>query len=244
MERSRVPSIRNVAKEADTSLRNHYPEKHSQIIAVFKCKTVSEALTESDEVATGAVKTALLATLAILLPDMRKKLQGLTRTPLGETKEDVNSYLEVVIKSGVATDARREMLYVLGNTGIGKTSLTETYKAFVEKPDKTPESFLTQDHPQLLKTRIAEVHKDAMLPQIHNRTVCVGGTLRKEKMGENIVLVRIDNNPDEESQREREIDKCLLKIIDFGGHQVISISETASYKISSGIYKLFQTLPP
>ena len=154
----------------------------------------------------------------------------------------MNSYLEAVIKSGVATDARREMLYVLGNTGIGKTSLTETYKAFVENPDKTPESFLTQDHPQLLKTRIAEVHKDAILPQILN------GTLQLEKMGEDtedIQLVRFGNNRGEESLSEQEMDKCLLKIIDFGGHQVIKNTVPASNKSSSsGVHKLFQTLSP
>ena len=227
MERSRVPSIRNVAKEADTSLRNHYPEKHSQIIAVFKCKTVSEALTESDEVATGAVKTALLATLAILLPDMRKKLQGLTRTPLGETKEDVNSYLEAVIKSGVATDAHREMLYVLGNTGSGKTSLTDTYKAFVKEPGETPESCLTEDRPQSLATRIAEVsevsevRKNAILPEILNEEI-------EKEVIENIKLVRFRNNSIGEILSRKEMSKCLLKIIDFGGHQVISFLVPAS----------------
>ena len=156
-----------------------------------------------------------MVTLAILLPNMREELQGLTSTPLGETKEDVNSYLEAVIKSGVATDAHREMLYVLGNTGIGKTSLTETYKAFVENPDKPPESFLAQDHPQLLKTRIAEVHKDAMLPKIMN------GTTKIEEEG-GILLVSFANTsqPDSDSPA---MDKCLLKIIDFGGHQVVLV---------------------
>ena len=187
-----------------------YPEIHSQVKTVFKCDSVSEALTKSEEV----VQTALLATLAILLPDMREELQELTSTPLGETREDVNSYLEAVIKSGVATDAHREMLYVLGNTGTGKTSLTGTYKAFLEMPDKLPEAILTEGHPELLKTRIAEVHKDTILPQISSETLQT-----EEKDGVLLVRFKSDSvsNADHDGQ---EMDKCFLKIIDFGGHQV------------------------
>ena len=175
------------------------------------CESVSEALTKSDEV----VQTALLATLAILLPnDMREQLQELTSTPLGETKEDVNSYLEAVIKSGVATDAHREMLYILGNTGIGKTSLT---KSFLERPDN-PESILTQDHPEQLKTRIAEVHKDTMLPQISSETIQT-----EEKDG--VLLVRFKSDSVSDADHDgKEMDKCFLKIIDFGGHQVLGTS--------------------
>ena len=166
---------------------------------MFKCDSVSEALTKSDEV----VQTALLATLAVLLPDMREELQELTCTPLGETREDVNSYLE-------ATDAHREMLYILGNTGIGKTSLT---KSFLERPDN-PESILTQDHPEELKTRIAEVHKDTMLPQISSETIQT-----EEKDGVLLVRFKSDSVPDTHHDGQ-EMDKCFLKIIDFGGHQV------------------------
>ena len=165
----------------------------------------------------GVVFTALLATLATLLPDLREGFQGLTNTPLGKTREDVNSYLEAVIKSGVATDANREMLYILGNTGTGKTSLTETYKSFLEDPNKDPTSVLSEDSPHLLRTRIAEVHKDAILPQIKTKTIQT-----EEK--DDITLVRFKNNPQERDHKEQnfgpKMKKCLLKIVDFGGHQV------------------------
>ena len=180
---------------------------------MFKCKSVSEALKRCE----GVVFTALLATLAALLPDLREGLQGLTNTPLGKTREDVNSYLEAVIKSGVATDANREMLYILGNTGTGKTSLTETYKSFLEDPNKDPTSVLTEDSPHLLRTRIAEVHKDAILPRIKTKTI------QTEKK-DDITLVRFKNNPQERDHKEQnfgpKMEKCLLKIVDFGGHQV------------------------
>ena len=182
-------------------------EASSQIKQIFKCNTVSEALLTCD----GVVKTALLAILAIILPDMRADLQGLTSTPLGETKEEVNSYLEAVIKSGVATDAHREMLYILGNTGAGKTSLTKTYKSFLE--DKRPASILTQDHKELLRTRIAEVHNDAILPQSWIETIQI-----EDKGG--ISLVRLESNVILGLLRQ-DRDKCYLKIVDFGGHQVL-----------------------
>ena len=218
MDRIGKLSTQTIANEADTAVHEQYPDVYSQIKGAFKCNKVSDAVTKS----VGVVQTALLATLAIILP----KMQGLTSTPLGKTKEGVNSYLEAVIKSGVATDAHREMLYVLGNTNTGKTSLAETYKAFFEKPDKTPDSMLTQDHPELLKTRIAEVHKDAILPQI------LSGTLQTEKIEEHITLVRFENTPGEEGFSGGEMAKCLLKIIDFGGHQVITIFVTVFSQFS------------
>ena len=195
-----LDSITTSTEKAEIALQKQYPEINTQLKTVFKCNSVSEAL----ETSKGVMHTALLATLAILLPDMRAELQELTSTPLGETREDVNSYLE-------ATDAHREMLYILGNTGIGKTSLT---KSFLERPDN-PESILTQDHPEQLKTRIAEVHKDTMLPQISSETIQT-----EEKDG--VLLVRFNSKSvSDEDLDGQEMEKCFLKIIDFGGHQVL-----------------------
>ena len=225
-----LKTINRIARELELK-----PEASSQIKKIFKRQrvTVSEALLTSD----GVVKTSLLAILAIILPDMRADLQCLTSTPLGETKEEVNSYLEAVIKSGVATEAHREMLYILGNTGAGKTSLTKTYKSFLENPDQRPASILTQDHKELLRTRIAEVHNDA----IHLKSSIK--TIQKEDKG-GISLVRHDTH----SKRQWGYrDKCYLKIVDFGGHQVLLrffwMFERCN-EIFPGIYKLFEALPP
>ena len=171
---------------------------------------------------------------SILLPEMREELQGLTSTPLGETKEDVNSYLEAVIKSDMATDAHREMLYVLGNTGSGKTSLTQTYKSFLETPDKPLESILTQDHPEQLKTRIAEVHNDTTLPQISSEQIKTenkdGDLLVSFK---NISVPCTDSSPDHDGIK---MEKCYMKITDFGGHEVMGTILKGTDEFSSGVY--------
>ena len=207
--KSRAQGEDLIARELELKIYKQNSKAYSQITQIFKCNTVSEALLTCY----GVVKTSLLAILAIILPDMRADLQGLTSTPLGETKEEVKSYLEAVIKSGVATNAHREMLYILGNTGAGKTSLTETYKSFLENPDKPPESKLTQDHKELLRTRIAEVHNDAIFPQSWIETIQI-----EDKGG--ISLVRLESNVILGMHRQYS-DKCYMKIVDFGGHQVL-----------------------
>ena len=70
----------DVLEKTEVAVQEQYPAMHSQITRVFKCDTVSEALKKS----AGVVQTALLVTLAILLPNMRlrEELQGLTSTPL------------------------------------------------------------------------------------------------------------------------------------------------------------------
>ena len=196
--------------EIENTLQQQRPDTHIQIKKLFGEKTLGMIFKDSVLV----VKTCLLAIIALLLPNKRELLHRLTRssgrTPIGVTKEDVSSYLDAVIKSGVATDAHREMLYILGNTGTGKTSLAETYKSFFQRPDETPESKLTENDPPLLKTRIADVHKDMILPHIPSEKI------QKEKK-ECYQLVSFGSYPDPDVHKRK---KAFLKIVDFGGHQV------------------------
>lgn len=197
------------ADEIERSLQDKEPQIFAQLENIFDGKSVREVLGKSKTV----IQTALLALLSIFLPERRDELQTQATTPLAETKEELKSFLEAVIKSGVATDARREMLYVLGNTNVGKTSLTETYKYFFENPDNTPKSILTENLPELLITKIAEVYNDAILPHLPRQKI-------EEEKKDGINLVSFE--PDSEELTD---DKCLIRIVDFGGHQVICAFE-------------------
>ena len=187
----------------ERSLQEKKPHIFTQIRSIFDGKSVRQVLEESSIV----IQTALLALLSIFLPERRDDLQTMTTTPLAETKEGLKSFLEAVIKSGMATDAHREMVYVLGNTKVGKTSLTETYKYFFENPDKTPKSILAKPDQ---KTRIAEVYNDAVLPDMGRKKI-------KEEKKDGITLISFEPN----SEEHHVNDKCFIKIVDFGGHQVI-----------------------
>ena len=83
-------AMNRIARELELKIYKQNSKAYSQITQTFKCNTVSEALLTCD----GVVKTSLLAILAIILPDMRADLQGLTSTPLGETKEEVREAVE------------------------------------------------------------------------------------------------------------------------------------------------------
>ena len=75
----------------------------------MKFDSMGEALRYS----TGPVQTALLSKVAILQPHMREELQGLTTTPLMATSEDLRAFLQEVIKSGGAEDAKGELISTL-----------------------------------------------------------------------------------------------------------------------------------
>ena len=93
---------------------------------------------------------------------------------------------------------------------MGKTSLTETYKFFFENPDRTPESILADPE---LSTQIAEVYNDAILPHMRREKI-------KEEKKDGITLIRFEPNSEEHPD-----DKCFIKIVDFGGNQVICTFE-------------------
>ena len=181
-----------------------------QIARTFGALSVDRALEKSE----GVTRTALLMLLKQIFPALADDLQKLTSTPLGEKVEDMRSYLDAVIKSGISTDANREVVYVLGNTNSGKTSLVESFKHFIEEGEA--KACLTEDNPKLLKTKVAELYKDLSLSSEKLKGVTVE---QKERV--NLVTFSEDKSATggvEETQKE-SIDKCLFKIYDIGGHQ-------------------------
>ena len=54
------------------------------------------------------------------------------------------------------------IVFLLGNTGVGKTSLTHTLKDFIEKPTDNPNSILAGigQYKSLLETQVLEAYED------------------------------------------------------------------------------------
>ena len=85
--------------------------------------------------------------LNLIMPDMSQKLQKLASIPLKNYKitRSALGYLEAVIKSGIAAEADSGVVYVMGNTNVGKSSLVNTLVRFMENPSDDPVPFLTQN---------------------------------------------------------------------------------------------------
>ena len=75
----------------------------------------------------------------------------------------MNFYLNALIKSGVAADVERGVVYVMGNTSVGKTSLVNTLKHYIENPTEEPVPILAQKDNKLIETKVLEIYSDVNL---------------------------------------------------------------------------------
>ena len=78
----------------------------------------------------------------------------------------------VATAAGIAAQVERGLIFVLGNTNTGKTSLVNTFKSFVESPSKKPTSVLTKPGDDLIETQVLEVYDNLSLEQ--EKTIKVG----------------------------------------------------------------------
>ena len=163
----------------------------------------------------GAQQDIAIMILNYLFPNISSMLKEISRIPLESfTKsEDILNFTEAVIKSGLTADIERGVVFVLGNTGVGKTSLANTLKQFIDNPDKTPVPVLSGDHPALLETEILEVYDEVSLE--HDKELSVSLT----KIGENSSMIKLSDEQTKEGTEEMKTKKLNLKLVDMGGHQ-------------------------
>ena len=70
---------------------------------------------------------------------------------------DVLNFTEAVVNSGLAADVERGLAFVLGNIGVGKSSVVNTLKRFTENPKEDPIPVLSKDHHDLLETFFVKI---------------------------------------------------------------------------------------
>ena len=107
-------------------------------------------------------------------PDFEKALDSLETIPLDRfsNPKEVLTFVDALIDSGIAAQVERGLVFVLGNTNTGKTSLVNTFKSFVESPSKEPTSVLTKPGDDLIETQVLEVYDNISLEQ--EKTIKVG----------------------------------------------------------------------
>ena len=101
------------------------------------------------------------------IPDFEKALDSLEIIPLERfsNPKEVLIFTEALIESGIAAQVERGLIFVLGNTNTGKTSLVNTFKSYVESPSKEPTSKLTKPNDGLIETQVLEVYDNLQLKQ-------------------------------------------------------------------------------
>ena len=168
----------------------------------------------------GIQQDIVIMILSHLFPRLSRKLKEISRIPLESfiNSEDILNFLEAVIKSGLTADIERGVVFVLGNTGVGKTSLANTLKQFIDNPNQIPMPLLAGEHPDLLETEILEVYDEVSLE--HDKELSVVLT----KIGEKASLIELSDENAKLSKTGMKMKKLNLKLVDMGGHQEQSSS--------------------
>ena len=93
----------------------------------------AESFVEAFSSFEGIQKEVALMVLQQVLPRLAEDFKDVSRLPLHKFKSNfkIANYHDAVIKSGVAADIDHGMVFLVGNTGVGKTSLANTLKAYI-----------------------------------------------------------------------------------------------------------------
>ena len=119
------------------------------------------------------------------VPDFEKALKALVHIPLTRFShpKEVLTFVNALIESGLAAQKDQGLVFVLGNTATGKTSLVNTFKDFVAHPSDKPCPVLTKPDDNLIETQVLEVYDGLSLNQ--------EGTFEVDKTSLRPVLVNL-----------------------------------------------------
>ena len=152
------------------------------------------------------------------VPDFAKAVDALVHIPLDRfsNPKEVLTFTEALIESGIASQVERGLVFVLGNTNIGKTSLVNTFKNFVESPSDEPASVLTEEDDNLIETQVLEVYDGLSLQQKKMFEV--------KTSGNSPVLVKLEESM--KSALDSQGQGLQLRIVDLGkkannGHPIL-----------------------
>ena len=99
------------------------------------------------------------------VPDFEKALDALIHIPINRLKspKEVLTFLDDLIQSGGASQSEQGLVFVLGNTNAGKTSLVDTFVGYAADPSKKPAPHLTKPGDGKIETEVLEFYEGLAL---------------------------------------------------------------------------------
>ena len=208
--RDNESKFRNILREID-SYEGSSDDTVQLLKQAFNGTTLNNALGKVK----GVQKQVSVMILSLLFPSLLNKLKEVSAIPLGgfETSKDVLNFTEAVINSGLAANVEKGLAFVLGNTGVGKSSLVNTLKRFTENPEEAPIPVLSKEHHHLLETRVLEIYDNIAME--HNRTLDVE---LSDSLSQVHLIKFVDEELEEGEVGKEKQKKVNVKLIDMGGH--------------------------
>ena len=112
----------------------------------------------------GIAKALTLMVIHLCFPEVRSECRVVSDIPLAgfRSLSTIREYVNNIIDYGVSSEVRGR-IFIMGNTGTGKSSLAGTLKFFSDMPDDPPRRFLTGDpeNNHLEKTK-AELNRNTI----------------------------------------------------------------------------------
>ena len=221
-----------VLEELDAILKQELSVERKAMCDLIKESFEVESLQAAFEAFNGhrIEQEVCLFILKQIFPEKLELLKTLSSSPMDnfESMADILRFVEAIIKSGLAAQKRNGLIFTLGNTGVGKTSLVNTVKRFVDNPTEDPSPVLAEEHKELLETQVLEIYEDINLCSAKKFKVQV------EDVFSQPVLLALNEAIESAKVGERN-EKYGMKIVDMGGHKEYYICSTL-FVASSGVF--------
>ena len=197
--------------------KSNMNKKESNICQLMMEKFAAQTIAEAFSSFQGIQKEVALMILQQALPDLSNDLRKISKLKLGNfiDKNKISSYLDAIIKSGLAADIQHGIVFLVGNTGVGKSSLANTLKTYIENPSDNPCSILagTGEHKHLLETQVLEVYNEVPFEQNQHQSVQL---TEESESG----LTLVDFVDEASSATISGVKKKInIRLVDMGGHQ-------------------------
>ena len=211
------PFVEILQQVDDMINKSNMNKKESKVCQLMMEKFASRTFEEAFSSFQGIQKEAALMILQQALPDLSNDLRKISKLKLENfvDKNKISSYLDAIIKSGLAADIQHGIVFLVGNTGVGKSSLANTLKAYIDNPSDKPRSILagTEENKHLLETQVLEVYNEVPFEQNQHQSV----KLTKESESG---LTLVDFVDEANSVTTSGVKKNInIRLVDMGGHQ-------------------------
>ena len=244
-------------KEEESSLRvladllDEYMKKaedrgpFEEILQKKEAKSFTELFSKLHD----TIQRDIVLTMLYLLPTppkIRQYVQEQTELNLADFKsmKDVLLYIDAMASSGASQEAKATVC-VLGNTSVGKSSLTRTLQDYCNNPTKEPKSCLTGDpkNKEFIETKVLQIVDNVELKASSIPALNIKQEANSSKA---FTITSKSTKHDEESDDSNNPESISMTFIDFGGHSPyyscspIFLKEKGVYMICFNPEKFFE----